>query len=85
VRRVQFLAVGLVLSLMLFAAVGCAITSGYARGPNGQPVYYIDGMSAGVAYRKADQKCPNGYTIIGGGTQTSVADYVMTIECKAVR
>ena len=42
----------------------------------------IDGMSAGVAYKKADQLCPNGYDIIAQQGQTSVIDYMMTIECK---
>jgi hypothetical protein len=39
-------------------------------------------MSAGVAYNKADSKCPNGYNIIGGAYQKTVVDYVMTVECK---
>lgn len=42
----------------------------------------IDGMSAGVAYKKADQLCPSGYDIIAQQGQTSVLDYVMTVECK---
>lgn len=61
---------------------GCAVTSGSSRGPNGQPVYYIDGMSAAAAYRKADAKCPSGYNIIGDARQTTPFDYTMTIECK---
>ena len=63
-------------------AIGCAITSGYRVGPNGNPVHYIDGMSAGTAYEKAHALCRNGYTIIGEPKQTSIMDYVMTIECK---
>jgi hypothetical protein len=61
---------------------GCVISSGSARGPNGRPVYYLDGMTAGAAYKKADAKCPNGYNIINGAYQKTVIDYVMTIECK---
>lgn len=61
---------------------GCAITSGYGSGPHGKPVYFIDGMTAGVAYRKAEAKCPNGYDIVGEPRQTSLVDYKMTVECK---
>ncbi len=60
---------------------GCAITSSHASGPNGKPVHYIDGMSAGVAYKKANELCPEGYEILGNPKQTSVIDYEMTIEC----
>ena len=71
---------------VLYAAVmvlsGCAITSGHPSGPNGRPVYYIDGMSASVAYSKASELCPRGYSILGHPKQTSVIDYEMTIECK---
>ncbi len=35
--------------LSALLAMGCAITSGYHSGPNGRPVHYIDGMSAGTA------------------------------------
>ncbi|MDH1766271.1 hypothetical protein N5D37_11480 [Comamonas aquatica] len=62
---------------------GCAITSGHDAGPNGRPVYWIDGMSAGVAYKKARQLCPQGYKILGEPRQISVMDYVMSIECNA--
>lgn len=65
--------------------VGCAITSSYKHGPNGGEVHMIDGMSAGVAYRKADQLCPNGYNIIAQQGQTSVMDYMMTVECKTAQ
>ncbi len=70
--------------VLLAAAVlgGCAMTSGYAKGPHGNLVYHIDGMSAGVAYKKADEKCPNGYDLLNEPRQTSPVDYVMTIECK---
>ena len=61
---------------------GCAITSSYGTGPNGKPVHYIDGMSAGVAYKKANELCPDGYEMLGHPKQTSVIDYEMTIECK---
>lgn len=61
---------------------GCAMTSSYSRGPHGGAVHMIDGMSAGVAYKKADQLCPNGYDIISQQGQTSVVDYMMTVECK---
>lgn len=66
--------------LPLFA--GCAITSGHHDGPNGRPVHYIDGMSAGVSYAKARELCPNGYTFLTEPKQTTFLDYVMTIECK---
>lgn len=61
---------------------GCAITSGHHSGPNGRPVYYIDGMSAGVAYQKAGELCPSGYTLLGDPRQTTPMDYEMTVECK---
>jgi len=72
-------------AVIFFSAAGlagCAMTSGYSKGPHGNPVYHIDGMSAGVAYKKADEKCPNGYNLLGEPRQTSPIDYVMTIECK---
>jgi hypothetical protein len=71
-----------IVSAAAFAISACAITSGYSRGPNGGAVHMIDGMSAGVAYRKADQLCPSGYTILSNQGQTSVVDYIMTVECK---
>ena len=73
------------LLIIALALSGCAITSGYSRGPDGGAVHMIDGMSAGVAYSKADQFCPNGYTILSNQGQTSVLDYIMTIECKLPR
>jgi len=63
-------------------AMGCAITSGYHSGPNGRPVHYIDGISAGSTYKKASTLCPHGYVVLGEPKQTSLVDYVMTIECK---
>lgn len=71
----------LILGVVLLSS--CAITSGHKTGPNGRPVYFIDGMSASVAYRKASELCPMGYDLLGDPRQTSVVDYVMTIECKA--
>lgn len=65
------------------SATGCAITSGFHSGPNGRPVHYIDGMTAGVAYKKAAQLCPSGYEILGDPRQTTALDYEMTVECKA--
>lgn len=62
---------------------GCAITSGHDSGPNGRPVYWIDGMSASAAYKKAQQLCPQGYKILGEPRQISIMDYVMSIECNA--
>jgi hypothetical protein len=70
------------LLLSVLALSACAITSGYGSGPHGRPVYFIDGMSAGIAYRKAAAKCPNGYDIIGDPRQTSLVDYKMTVECR---
>lgn len=64
---------------------GCAITSSHDVGPNGQPVHFIDAMSASVAYRKAQQLCPAGYNILGEPRMISVMDYVMTVECKGPR
>jgi hypothetical protein len=60
----------------------CSITSGYEKGPHGRPVYNIDSMTAGAAYKKADQLCPNGYDIISLQGQATAMDYIMTIECK---
>lgn len=69
--------------LAVLPLTACAITSGNARGPDGTPVHYIDGMSASVAYAKANKLCPGGYRILGEPRQTSVIDYVMTVECKS--
>lgn len=71
--------------IIVFCAAlsSCAITSGNMRGPNGAPVHFIDGMSASVAYAKANQLCPSGYRILGEPRQTSVVDYEMTVECKS--
>ena len=61
--------------LLTTALVGCAMTGEYARDPNGQPVYYIDSMSAWVAHRTADSMCPSGYNIVGDALQTIPLDY----------
>lgn len=71
------------LSLAIALTTGCAITSGHHTGPNGQPVHWIDGMSASAAYAKASKLCPMGYNILGDPRQTSIIDYEMTIECKS--
>jgi hypothetical protein len=71
--------------LPLSVLTGCAISSGHALGPNGRPVHWIDGMSASVAYEKANRLCPHGYNILGNPEQKSIIDYVMTVECKAPR
>jgi hypothetical protein len=73
-------ALGLASAAILASA--CSMSSGYGRGPNGRPVYYIDGMTAGAAYKKADKRCPGGYNIVNGAYQKTPLDYVMTIECK---
>lgn len=67
---------------LVFLLSACAITSGSSTGPNGRPVHYIDGMSAGVAFNKAGELCPNGYDILGEPKQTSIIDYEMTVECR---
>jgi hypothetical protein len=72
----------LTIAIAAVAMSGCAITSSYNHGPNGGSVHMIDGMSAGTAYRKADNLCPNGYTVLSTQGQTSVMDYIMTVECK---
>ena len=61
---------------------GCVISSGHKRGPNGLPMYYLDGMTAGAALRKAEKYCPNGYKTIGTPKQTSALDFIMVIECN---
>ena len=61
---------------------GCVISSGHKRGPNGLPMYYLDGMTAGAALRKAEKYCPSGYKTIGTPKQTSPLDFVMVIECN---
>jgi len=66
----------------LFLISACAITSSSQTGPNGRPIHYIDGTSAGVAYDTAGRLCPNGYDILGNPEQTSIMDYEMTIECR---
>lgn len=65
------------------ASAGCAITSGHHAGPNGRPVYYIDGMTASAAYNKARELCPDGYDLLGPPQQKTPLDYVMSIECRA--
>jgi hypothetical protein len=69
--------------VLLLLLAGCAITSSHPSGPNGRPVHYIDGMSASVAFRKAQELCPHGYELLGAPRQSSPLDYEMTIECKA--
>lgn len=72
----------IILALFVLTLSGCAMTSGYSTGPDGRPVHYIDGMSAGTTYAKAHELCPSGYTIVGTPQQTTLLDYTMTIECK---
>lgn len=64
---------------------GCAITSSADSGPDGRPVHFIDAMSASVAYQRAAEFCPHGYKLLGEPRQTTLVDYVMTIECGADR
>jgi len=61
---------------------GCAITSSHSVGPNGQPVHFIDAMTASAAYTKAAELCPSGYSMVGSPNLVSPVDYVMTVECK---
>lgn len=79
--RIKTFVIGF-MGLVAVLLSGCAMTSGYSKGPDGKPVHWIDGMSASVAYKKADELCPNGYKILGEPKQTTVLDYVMTVECK---
>lgn len=72
----------LITGLAAIIVSGCAITSSYSNGPHGGSVHYIDGISAGAAYRKASQLCPNGYDTLQIQGQTSPLDYTMTVECK---
>lgn len=68
--------------LIAAALSSCVISSGHKRGPNGLPVYYLDGMTAGAALRKAEKYCPSGYKTIGTPKQTSALDFIMVIECN---
>ena len=61
---------------------GCATASGTANGPNGRPIWSIDGYNAEVVYNKASEKCPAGYSIIGSPSFNEVHNYVITVECK---
>ncbi|WP_213959766.1 MULTISPECIES: hypothetical protein [unclassified Variovorax] len=72
----------LVSASVLLLLAGCAITSSHSVGPNGQPVHFIDAMTASVAYAKAAELCPSGYTMVGSPNVVSPVDYVMTVECK---
>lgn len=73
-----------VATVVLIAAglSGCVMSSGHKRGPNGLPMYYLDGMTAGAALRKAEKYCPGGYKTIGTPKQTSALDFIMVIECN---
>jgi uncharacterized protein YceK len=70
------------MSLLIIALVGCASTRESDRGPNGRPVYYVEGKTVWSAYNKADAQCQSGYYMIGGDLQPSVLDYVMAVECR---
>lgn len=62
---------------------GCASASGVAIGPNGKPIWFIEGNSAELAFSKAGEKCPTGYNIIGNPTiNSSNNNYLITAECK---
>jgi hypothetical protein len=69
-------------AVLAVALGGCVISSGHKRGPNGLPMYFLDGMTASAALKKAEKLCPSGYKTIGTPKQTSALDFVMTIECK---
>ena len=74
---------GVVTVVLICAALsGCVISSGHKRGPNGLPMYYLDGMTAGAALKKAEKYCPGGYKTIGTPKQTSALDFIMVIECN---
>jgi hypothetical protein len=68
--------------LLVIALVACASTRESDLGPNGRPVYYVEGKTVWSAYNKADAQCQNGYYMIGGQLQQSVLDYVMAVECR---
>ena len=70
--------------LILLAALltGCAAASGVENGPNGKPIWFIEGTSAESAFAKAGEKCPSGYSIVGDPTTNHVNNYLITIECK---
>jgi hypothetical protein len=72
----------LAMLLLTIALIGCASTREADRGPNGGPVYYVDGKTVWSAYNKAAAQCQNGYYVIGGEMQQSVLDYVMAVECR---
>ncbi len=61
---------------------GCATASGVANGPNGKPIWFVEGPSAESAFAKAGEKCPSGYNIVGNPTTNNVNNYVITVECK---
>lgn len=68
--------------IAVFLLSACAITSSNSVGPNGRPVHFIDGTTASVTFDKANELCPNGYTMLSAPNQTTPLDYVVTIECK---
>ena len=66
----------------VFSLVACATASGVANGPNGKPIYFIEAPTAELAFNKATEKCPAGYSIVSNPTVDKYSNYIITVECK---
>lgn len=75
----RFVAVGVCLVL---AACNGTTSSGVEHGPNGKPVYIVEGWPADNAFKEAARRCPAGYEILKGPDVKHNQDYVITVECK---
>lgn len=68
--------------LLTSVLMACATASGVANGPNGKPIYFIEAPSAEMAFNKAGEKCPTGYSIVSNPTLNQFNNYIITVECK---
>ncbi len=66
----------------VFSLVACATASGVASGPNGKPIYFVEASTAELAFNKAGEKCPTGYSIVSNPTVNQYNNYIITVECK---
>ncbi len=76
-RTYRILALALSIGL-----VACATASGVANGPNGKPIYFVEASTAELAFNKAGEKCPAGYSIVSNPTVNQYNNYIITVECK---
>lgn len=64
------------------ALCACAHSSGVMSGPDGRPIYAIRAPRAELAYNKAAEDCPSGYTLVSAPAIDNYLGYNITVECK---